>query len=664
MKKVVTGNNAIDLDLLLWLLLGLSLVVIPHVMRMPIWVGLSLAVMIVWRFMSAWRGWPLPGHGHRLLSILKQLVAVAVFIAVYISFVGKLGRDAGITLLVVLLGLKLIEMNSRRDVYITCFLGYFLIITNFFFSQTIPTALLMLVVITIMTATLIRLNEGHNSMRIVDRLRLAATMLLQAIPVLILAFILFPRINGPLWGVQANAYTTSTGLSETMSPGNISKLTTSDAPAFRVKFEGEIPHPKEQYWRGPVFWHTDGRTWSAGTSPPSRTKAIYTGTKLYTYTVTLEPHNKHWLFALEMPNQSPRGSRITDDLQLLSRKAVKQRMRYDVTSSTDFQIRDITESEFQRALQLPYKRHQDTIALAEDLRRHASQDLDIVQAGLNYFRDNGFVYSLTPPLLDNDPVDEFLFETRQGFCEHYAAAFTIMMRAAGVPARVVTGYQGGEFNPIGDYLLVRQRDAHAWVEVWLESRGWTRVDPTSVVSPNRIEQGMQTIADAAFSGIPLGLNENATLKNLLRSVSNTLDAINNGWNQWVLGYGPDRQRRFLRNLGLRNPSWSNMVMTLVGTTVVVMLVVAWWLFLRRRRDGDPVRAAWDRFRAKLKRAGVTADTSIGPLDLCRLASGSLPSARQEIETITQLYIALRYADSSVDSTRLYDLIKQFRPEKA
>ncbi len=654
-------HNQIELDLLIWLLAGLLLVVIPHLLRMPFWVPTILSVLIVWRFMAAWRGWPLPGKGQPLLNVLKQVSALVIFVAVYVSYIGKLGRDAGITLLVVLLGLKLIEMHSKRDVYITCFLGYFLIVTNFFFSQTIPTALLMMLVITIMTATLIRLNEGHNSMSTLARLQMAATMLLQSIPVLIIAFLLFPRISGPLWGVQSDAYTTTSGLSETMSPGNISELTQSDAPAFRVKFDGRLPHPTKMYWRGPVLLHTDGRTWTAADASRRPAQPVSVRGEAFSYTVTVEPHNKRWMFALEMPTEAPAAARLSSDYQLLAQKPIKRRMRYSINSYPDYQLLYADRSELELALHIPVGKHIQTRKLADQLRQQYSSDETLIKESLQYFRANGFIYTLTPALLEGDSVDEFMFSTRQGFCEHYAAAFTVLMRAAGIPARVVTGYQGGEYNPVGDYLLVRQRDAHAWSEVWLDQRGWVRVDPTSAVSPNRLEQGMQIITNRALSGLALGLNENATLQSLWRSVSNTLDAVSNGWNQWVLGYSPERQRRLLRELGLKNPDWGNLMLWMVATTVIAMLIVAWWLFIRRPAHHDPLKSAYDRFCRKLARVGVSPLTSEGPIDLCRRACQQLPQSRAEIETITGLYARLRYGKSDSALKQLSEQISQFKP---
>jgi transglutaminase-like putative cysteine protease len=286
-------------------------------------------------------------------------------------------------------------------------------------------------------------------------------LLLQAIPLMLVLFLLFPRIQGPLWGLPHDAHAGLSGLSDNMSPGSLNSLILSDAVAFRAAFRGRIPEAKALYWRGPVLWDYDGRTWTAPRFVFNANE-LPSGEPTIEYTVTLEPHNKRWLFALEMPTQRPPRAVATRDMQLLSATPVRSRMRYDMSSQLQAAYgAEDGESILQRALQLPEGYNPRTLDHAKELRRKYRDDRQLVSAVLTDFRNENFVYTLSPPLLGQHAVDEFLFDTRRGFCEHYASAFTVLMRAVGIPARVVTGYQGGQVNPVGDYVLIRQADAHA-----------------------------------------------------------------------------------------------------------------------------------------------------------------------------------------------------------
>lgn len=619
---------------ILWLLASLVLVAAPHVPRLPPWVALLSGLLVLWRLYIAQRGLHLPPR--RLLLT----ITFAGLIGTYLSHGMLLGRDAGVTLLILLASLKLMEMRTLREALLVIFLGYFVVLTNFLYSQTIPTALYMLVVLLVITATLIGFNHVTGQPTIRKRLRLAGILLAQSVPMMLVLFVFFPRVQGPLWGLPQDAYAGVTGLSDTMTPGSISQLSLSDAVAFRVSFDTPIPKTTQMYWRGPVLWYFDGRSWSPGRAPYYRPPDYEATGEPVRYTVTIEPHNKRWLFALDLPATLPPEGAVSSDYQVLARAPVRTRIRYAASSYLNYRtsLREF-RTELQRALLLPPGINPRARTLAQSWRQNAEGDAAVVRQALAYFRTEPFFYTLRPPLLGDQPVDDFLFNTRRGFCEHYASSFAFLMRAAGVPARVVTGYQGGELNPVGNYVIVRQADAHAWAEVWLGNQGWVRVDPTAAVSPLRIESG---IAAAVPSSDPLpGMvrSDSQWLKNIRLS----LDAAANSWNQWVLGYGPQRQIEFLSRAGMSVPDWKNMAVALFAGTGILLLGFAGWMFWRLRPAlRDPVQAAYVRFCGKLARQGTPRRPSEGPKDYAARLGRLRPELAEGVKRISGLYIELRY----------------------
>jgi transglutaminase-like putative cysteine protease len=360
--------------------------------------------------------------------------------------------------------------------------------------------------------------------------------------------------------------------------------------------------------------------------------------KPYDYELTLEPHNHSWLFALEMAAQIPPNASVTADYLLISRTPVRSRIRYDMRSYTIFSEGGSDNADDLRpGLRLPAGFNPRSRRLAEEWAAGGASDAAIAQKAINYFREQGFVYTLAPPVLGRDSVDEFLFGSKRGFCEHYASSFTFLMRAAGVPARVVTGYQGGEINPVDQYMEVRQSDAHAWTEIWLKGRGWVRYDPTAAVSPMRVESG---VAAAVPATDPLPLMARTTLT-WLRGLRYNWDALANKWNQVVLGYNPERQREFLSRMGMSEPNWENMALTLFwGVGALLALLLAW--LLRRLRNADPVQRLWLRFCAKLGKHGCPRAAHEGPADFVARTARRFPAQAERIRAIGERYIALRY----------------------
>lgn len=617
-----------------WLLACAVLTLAPHVQHAPTWLGLATGAALGWRALLWWLRRPLPTRW------LLTLLVLAGTIGVFATYRQLFGKDPGVALLIMFLALKLLELRSVRDALAAVFLCYFLLLTHFLNDQEIEVAAITLAALLVITAALASLNRAAGKPG--SQLRLAAAMLAQATPFMLILFLLFPRVQGPLWGLPVNAYSGLTGLSETMSPGSISGLSVSGAIAFRARFEGTPPAQNLLYWRGPVLRFFDGRVWRAGPESLLSELPYEAAESGLAYTVTLEPHNKPWLFALELPAMLPPESRMRGDYQLLARSLIRNRIRYEMRSiPTLAPGADLSPREIKANLLLPAQVNPRARALAASWRQRLGDDAAIVREALTHFRREGFIYTLSPPVLGDNSMDEFLFNTRRGFCEHYASAFVFLMRAADVPARVVTGYQGGEFNPVDGHLIVRQSDAHAWAEVWFGARGWQRVDPTAAIAPNRIESGL---AAAIPEGEALPLAARADLA-WLRGLRYRWEAMNNSWNQWVLGYNPERQREVLARLGMREPDWQRMTAAMATLSGLVMLLLVAWA-LRRRSRMDPALAAWNRLSRRLARIGLARQAWEGPADYARRVARTRPSLGPDVESIARLYAALRYGRGS------------------
>jgi len=633
---------------LAWLTASLAVVIAPHMLRAPWWLTLLTLCLYGWRFYFMLTRAPLPSRW------LVVAVAFIGMLGVWMEYRTLFGRQPGVILLMLFSGLKLLESRHHRDGAVAAFLGYFLIVTNLLYTQSIPTALAMCVGVFMITATLVGFSAPQRAPR--ANLRTAALLLAHAAPAALALFVLFPRVQGPLWGLPQDAYAGMTGLSETMSPGTLSQLALSDAIAFRAEFEGDSPPQPLRYWRGPVLWDFDGRTWTAGIGYLVGFQPPQDGRATYHYSVVLEPHNHYWLFALETAAGLPERSRMTQDGQVLSLSPVRNRLRYDMVSVID-PARDPRESRgtLGRALRLPADYNRRTLALAAEWRAPGGTDVDLLNRGLAFLRQGRFTYTLEPPILGADSVDEFFFDTKAGFCEHFASAFAVLMRAAGVPARVVTGYQGGDLNPVDRIITVRQSDAHAWTEVFLAGRGWVRIDPTAAAMPQRVDAGLAR-ALPQNQALPLLMRPQMEW---LRSVRYRWEAVAHKWNVWVLGYNPERQRELMLSLGMRDADWQKLtavLFTFLGAMTIVLL--AW--SLRRLARPDPVQKAWQAFCRKLAARGVVRSPHEGPRDYSTRAARALPGSRRPILRIAALYIALRYGGgaSRPGTARLKRLVRQ------
>ncbi len=651
--------TVLDQAAMTWLLVGLGLTILPHSLNLPIWASALALAIGLWRWLAAQRNWPLPNNK------LKLLLTLALVVAIFINYGTLVGRDSGTALLVMMMGLKLVELRQRRDVMVLMFLAYFLLITHFIFSQTIPMAAYVMTCAWLLLS--LHMHLSSKELRPVKHsLRSAGGLMLLGLPLMLALFVLFPRIEGPIWGLPKDAYAGMTGLSDSMSPGAISSLSQSDAVAFRVKFDGQVPSTDKRYWRGPVLWMTDGRNWETGpeTRPIGWQSPISTGNEsAVSYTVTLEPHNQKWLFALDLPATGSEHGQINSDLQLVAPKKIRKRLKYHMVSYLDYNTGKLTAFERRLALFLPKNRNPRTIALGRSLQIKSRSDAEVVQKALAMFRQQPFVYSLKPPLLDSaEPSDQFLFETRTGFCEHFASSFTMLMRSAGIPARVVTGYQGAELNPVDDYYIVRQRDAHAWAEVWLPGQGWVRIDPTAAVAPERIERSIN-ISQISAGAVQFNLPQSDMLLKAWQQLSLNLDAINNRWNQLVLGYGPEQQRDFLQNLGLDIKDWRKLAWVFLVFVGGLFLIITAFVLIPRHRQVDPVLKHYQRFCRKLARRGLPRAENETAGSYAQRIKTSRPDLSEKVDQITQLYSHLRYASSGNQKQllRFKKQVTEFKP---
>lgn len=649
-------KQPITLDNLRWLLASLALVLAPLFAHLTPWVPLFALLLGLWRYHIALHRLPLP----RLRILLPLTLVGAAAIAA--SHEWEFGRDASVALLTLMLSMKLLEADSRRDAMLLVFLAWFLGITVFLFSQSLLLGAYMALPVVALTVTLIGVSHPGGTLPVGVRLRLAGRMLGQAVPVMLVLFLLFPRLAGPLWSMPRDAVSGMTGLAETMSPGSISQLSRSDAVAFRAEFGGKLPAPAQRYWRGPVFWHFDGQTWRPGMLARALPREnLDSAGDPVSYTVTLEPHNRTWLFALDQVGKPPPDSMLGHDYQLVARQPVQTRMRYQVSSFLQYRLQArLAPAEREHARQLPAAGNPRTRMLGQEWAASGATPAAIAQRALAMFREQPFVYTLTPPLLGNDGVDEFLFSARRGFCEHYAGSFVFLMRAAGVPARVVTGYQGGEVNPLGNYMLVRQADAHAWAEIWLEGRGWVRVDPTAAVSPQRVEAGVAAALSGAEPVPMLMRGGHAWLHRIFLG----WDALNNGWNQWVLGYNQQRQMELLSRFVGGEISLQHMALGLLVSVTLIMLAISWAILRGNGRRGDSLQAVYLKFLRKLARTGVVRQPHEGPLDFGRRAAAALPDKAQAIADITAHYAGLRYGSRKYAAERLEELRRSIRGFRA
>lgn len=659
------GVNSLNRLGILWVVATLCISMFPQLLGMPTHLIPITLLPIAWRLLAEFRHWkPMP----MFLRVIATVIAVT---ALVLTFGDLMGRSAAVSLLVLMLSLKLLETFSIRDARIVASLSLFLCATQFLFSQGIP---MIIYIVACLLSSLISLmylhrREAFEGLReapdtgrnLFTELGFGVRLVVLALPIGLALFMLFPRWGSPLWGVPEDALDARSGLSDSMTPGSIQGLFMDDSPAFRASFETGLPNRSDLYWRGPVFWDFDGSSWTTGymsreieaQQKPDLNRA------LFRYEIQMEPTEQRWLFALDYPALIPKGTKLSMDYQLIAKRPITQLHNYTMASDPRFtDSPTLLQTYLRAALELPPGFNPRTAEMIAKWRAEAKSNASIVQRALTYFNQEDFHYTLNPPLLSRHTVDEFLFNTRQGFCEHYASAFTIMMRMAGIPARVVTGYQGGYYNDIGSYVLVRQSDAHAWSEVWIKGSGWTRIDPTAAVAPDRVERG--------------SINSLAQRRHMLdfewlRNAKNTFDLLQRGWNTWVVAFDSAKQSQLFSGLGWGFFDSAKLVLAMIAAILVAIavsyLLLPLLLKFQYARNQDPLVRLRQKFYKKLDKAGFTPMPSMGPRELATMACGQLKYAEEGINRITELYMLCRYSPLDCEQSELAELIKDFHPQQ-
>lgn len=660
---------------LMWLLGGVLLVILPHLPRMPLWLGGVLLACLGLRVLI-WQGRvSFPGRRLKAGLVLLMLVLVALQFGRDI-----LSTDATVAMLLAGIAMKLLEMQRKRDVLLVLYLCYFTIIAQFIYSQSILVALYMLVAVVVISTALVSLGMGVHRQQPLRALRLSVTLLAQALPLMLVCFLLFPRIP-PLWAVPLSTATAArSGLSDSMAPGDIGTLARSAELAFRVRFADAPPDYRELYWRALTLDEFDGRSWRrAGPSGDSQSLAAQAGRRQdwfdaigyvdrpLAYNVIMEPTNQNWIYTLQMPQLEDERMLLRSDYQVQSLRRISQRLSYDLRSWLDFRTDAGHERKLlQRALQLPDAGNPRSRALAEQLWSGVDSPQQYIERVLQRFREQEYRYTLEPPVLGADPVDAFLFDTQAGFCEHFAGAFTFMLRAAGIPARVVTGYMGGEFNPLDATLTVRQYDAHAWSEVWLPEQGWVRYDPTAAVAPERVELGSNSLLQGQQALLEGGVLDRVRFgdSRLLNQLRYRLEQLDFAWSRLVLNYDRERQFELFRRLFGALPS---PLVTLVLSVAVLLPPGLLALVVLRRPAAarqDPATRSYRHFCRRLAAVGLERAPGETPVALLQRAQARYPHLQAELAAITELYMHLAYVAPQQDKARLQALrrlVQRFRP---
>jgi len=645
-----TRGEATTLRPLAWSAVAFAAGTLLNADRVPAWVPVAALILASWRIWAAWR----PARSLRLPgTLVRSVLAGLMVLGVLARFHTLNGLSAGTALLILMGASKLLETSSQRDERIVVGVSLFLLLAAVLDRQDLLRTPLYLAQVWICCTAMAVIGYAPTPGRrepgigrgFDDRsaLKLAARTLLLATPLALLMFLFFPRLAGAFWSLPRSDLAT-TGLSDTMTPGSITRLTSSYDIAFRVRFQGPAPPPAMRYWRGPVLHDFDGETWRRTFTGPYRKAPLeYLGTP-YRYLVLLEPSSQRWWFALDTIGRRPDGPVfLTEDDELIGVRPVNDTTTYTAVSYTVVRsTAELTAGPRRRDTQ-PVRGNPRSQAFARDLRARAGSDGAYVDAVLDFLRTGGFEYTLTPPPLGRDSVDDFLFGTRRGFCGHFASAFVALMREAKVPAHVVTGYLGGEWNPVGGYLIVRQSDAHAWAEVWLQGRGWTRVDPTAVVEPERLNRGILDLLPGAVSAEARLVRASSWLTALLQR----WDAANAWWTENVVKYDFNAQIGILQRLGIDSPDASDLGWGLAGGLVLWMVWIAWQhgrSAPRPRRDR--LTLAYSRLCDKLLKIGIERAPHHGPLAFAATVRQRRPDLSGSVEALLSEYAQLRFGPGS------------------
>ena len=630
---------------LLWLAAALLFTLPPMFDSLATWVPCLFLIALAMKF------WMEP-KGYRLRSaIFKLMLAAAALFAIFASYGSLNGIEPAISLLVVLMSLKVLEAHTRREFQVMVMIGWVLCLCGFFLSQDFGMALCLLAAFASLLVALIQFHRGSSPGAFWPPLGSASKLLAQAAPLVVLLFLLFPRVN-PGFRFELRAIrSASTGFSDRLSPGSIATLANSSDIAFRAEFPGNTTRPTgPMYWRGAVMWQCDGMEWRAPYAPSSRSRSStesISGNSVQ-QRIMLAPHGARWMFALDRPSDTPRGAMLVRGDYLWSFQPIRKARRYEVVSSPESAAKELGPKERREALELPPSISPAVRELAESWAANSSNPRTIINSALHFFRTEGFTYSLSPGEFRKDDLEQFLFHRRVGFCGHYAASFATLMRLAGIPARVVVGYLGGEYNELGHFVLVRQADAHAWCEVWLPGNGWMRVDPTTAVAPGRAGLDLTSFLEGRVGSEQMEARQSAFLTRLARSplftdIRFAWETLNYQWDTRLLAFDADVQEIFLDSIGLAKRGPFVLIMEILIAAVALLVIYFSWMQLRSRSRADRVKALYERFCRKAARLGVRRDPWEGPSDFSSRAALLLPGESERIQQISNTYIALRYA---------------------
>ncbi len=657
MKILRKQDTRIPRRPLLWLATALLFTLPPMFGSLPSWVPLLFLIALAAKF------WMEP-KGYRLRSLVWKLVLVALILSLLFFSYGSLrGIEPGVSLIVMLTSVKILEAHTAREFHIMIMVAWVLCLCGFFLSQNLAIALCLLIAFTLLLVALIQFHRGSSS-AFWPPVRTAGKLLAQAGPLIILLFLFFPRLSTGFRFQIAPQRGASAGFSDRLSPGSVSSLANSSEVAFRAEFpDGKIPPLGAMYWRGVVMWHGEGLEWEAPNAPaalPRTSQGPPHGQAIRQW-ITIEAHDARWMFALDWPVNSPSGATLAPGNYLLSNQPIHKPRRYEVVSYPEISSNRLRSREREPLLQVPTATSPAVRALAQSWLAGKAEPRAIVNKALEFFRTQGFRYSLSPGEYRKNDLEEFLFHRRLGFCEHYAASFATLMRLAGIPARVVTGYLGGEYNEIGHFFLVRQADAHAWCEVWFPDSGWQRIDPTAVVAPDRINLGFNSFLERRGAAGQLD-TQSVLARNLARwpifaRARLGWQTLSYAWDTRVLSFDGDEQESFFASIGIAG---HGPIFFVVGTLVIAIALLALyagWTHLRTRPCGNRVKIMYESFCRKLARLGAPRNPSEGPLDFSRRATRLLPNDSERIHRIAQAYIALRYAPAPDPS-----MLEQFAKE--
>lgn len=654
--KTRTQAEYLARDKLAWLLVMQAMLILPLLFNLPFWLWLVWAIAAFWRTQMFRGRWGAPG------SLVKTLLALICAGGLFASYGGKTGTETMVGLLVCAFSLKLLEVNSARDAQLLVFIGFIITSTQFLFSQTPQAAAYVILCVVLLLASWRSLYLTHVQSTGL-RFKRGGMILLHALPIMLVMFVVIPRL-GPLWAIP-NQQVAKTGFSDSLSPGDLGNLALDQSPAFRVEFTNQPPSANQLYWRGLVLDAFDGRTWRMRDSwgVQARNPADDSSIKreLTNYSIIVEPHGQPWLFSLmaaQRVENTSNSIRITADSLLLNHIPIAQRMRYQVTSALQLEWPEppqLNKQQRDNYTRLPRDGNPQTRALAESWRSQNLSDEQIITQALALF-NREFTYTLQPPLLGQHSVDEFLLVSKRGFCEHFASSFSFLLRAAGIPARVVVGYQGGRWNPVENYLLVSQSDAHAWTEVWIDGKGWQMIDPTAAVAPNRIEQGMNEALGESDQELVANAWQSSQL---LYNLQLRWDAATYSWQRWVLNYDSEAQEGLLSRLLGGAEAW-RLTLWLIGLGLVGAVLFA-WAILRNQKGAEvrPETQAVKKLEHKLAQLGYRRRAGETLSDFIRRVLYSEPQLKTGLTRIAHLFEQVAYQNRAEHLPQLQQAIKQF-----